>query len=119
MTARDRLRSRAGQSLPEYALLLALLAIGLVSILLGYRTNLQAIYAATNNALASVASEITGAGGGGTIGGPAVAGGDGGGGSTVGGAAGSAASREGSNGVGGPSPGGGGGSSEPPPTIRR
>lgn len=119
-SALDRLRSRAGQSLPEYAILLTLVATGLLIILLGFRTHLQSIYAATSNALGSVASAVTGGGGGGTTsGGGGAAGGGGDGGSIAGGSGdGSNAGGGGSSaGDGGSSSGGGDGSSEPPPLI--
>jgi Flp pilus assembly pilin Flp len=64
ISARGRLRSRSGQSLPEYAVLLALTAIGLAILLLGFGKNVESIYAGANDALAWIASIATGAGGG-------------------------------------------------------
>ena len=115
-SARDRLRSRAGQSLSEYVLLLALMATGLLVILLGFGSNVGTIYTKTSNAMASVASGNTG-GGGGTPSGTVGAGV--GGGTTVGGGGGSAPGGGGSpGGGGGANPGGGGGGgSEADPVI--
>jgi Flp pilus assembly pilin Flp len=116
-SARDRLRSRAGQSLPEYVVLLALVAIGLVVILVGLGSNVQTIYTATNRALAAAVSGITGGGGDPPSGSVGIAGG---GGSTSGGGGGSTAGGGGSSDPGGGSSsgGGGGGAEDPPPETR-
>jgi Flp pilus assembly pilin Flp len=115
--ASKRLRSRAGQSLPEYAILLALVATGLLILLLGFRGNVGTIYTATNNALAAIASGITGAGGGGTASPTGGGAGDGSGAGSIsgGGDGGPAASVGGStDGGAGSSSGGTGGSEEDP-----
>jgi Flp pilus assembly pilin Flp len=116
MSARERLRSRAGQSLPEYAILLALVATGLIILLLGFGTNVKTIYTAANHAL-SVASGIASGDPGGTASSTAAGGGDGG--STAGGGGASSGGGGGSAGGGGSVAGGGGtGGEEPPPSLR-
>lgn len=118
MSVRGRLRSRAGQALPEYAILLALVATGLIILLLGFGTNVKTIFTAANHAL-SVASGIASGGGGSAISGSAAGSGDGGG-PTAGGAGVSGNGNDGSGtGGGGSEPGGGGtGGDEPTPGLR-
>ena len=119
ISARDRLRSRAGQSLPEYAVLLALTAIGLVILLLGIGNNVESIYAGANDALAWVASVAGGGDGGGAAGGASAAVGGAGSGSPAGGGSSPGADGEGASSSGGGSVGGGGaGGSEDTPEIR-
>jgi Flp pilus assembly pilin Flp len=118
LSARKRLRSRAGQSLSEYVLLLGLVAVGLVVILLGFRGSVGTIYTAARDGLAWAASASAGsngAGGGSSSGSGAA----GGGGSTVGGTPGSTSGGGGSTvGSGGSSSGGGSGGSDPTPGIQ-
>ena len=99
MSGRERLRSRAGQSLPEYAILLALVATGLIILLLGFGTNVKTIYTAANHALSVASGMATGGSGDGATSGTAAGGGDGG-----------SAGAGGVSGGGGSDPGGGGGS---------
>jgi Flp pilus assembly pilin Flp len=116
-SARDRLRSRRGQSLTEYAFLLALVAIGVVIILLGIGTHIQSIYSKASTALgAAEAASIQAGGGGGASGATGAA--TGGGGSAGGGNSSNAGGGAGSTpGGGGTNPGGGGGGSVPTPGI--
>ena len=104
ISARGRLRSRAGQSLPEYAVLLALTAIGLLVLLLGIGDNVESIYAGANDALAWVASIGTGGEGSDGSGGASASVGGAGSGSPAGGGSSPA------DGGGASSPGDGGGS---------
>jgi Flp pilus assembly pilin Flp len=120
MLARGRLRSRAGQSLPEYAILLALVASGLVILLLAFGTNIKTIFTAANSSLGFVASSITGGSGGDGTG---VSGSGGSGGdvsAASGGVSGGGGAGGGSDVGGGGSTGGGGGGvggDEPTPGV--
>src|SRR5215213_2665771 len=116
-SARDRLRSRTGQALAEYAILLAL-AGGLVVVLAGFGIHVQSIYSAGNDILKSVATGDVVASGGcsGGAGGPSGGAGSGGncagsGGGGEGGLTGGADGGPGGGGGGGSSSGAGGSSS--------
>jgi Flp pilus assembly pilin Flp len=118
MSARERLRSRAGQSLPEYAILLALVAAGLVILLLGFGANVQTIYTAANHAL-SVASGSASGGSGSTPSGTSAGGGGvGGSGAGVGGVSGTGSGAPGAGGGASAAGGGGPGGTEPTPGVR-
>src|ERR671920_646958 len=103
LSTRERLRSRAGQALAEYALLL-MMASGLVIILAGFGTHIRSIYSSANDALHSVASGDVVASSGCSGGNCAGSGGGGGGGTTSG-----ADGGTGGGGGGGSGSGGGGG----------
>jgi Flp pilus assembly pilin Flp len=74
---RTLIRNRRGQSLVEYALLLALLCVGLTAILAGMGTHVRNTFSHGNDSLASADGGTPVAGSGGNAGGGNGAGGNG------------------------------------------
>jgi Flp pilus assembly pilin Flp len=118
MSVRERLHSRGGQALPEYAILLALVATGLIILLLGFGTNVKTIYTAANHALSVASGIATGGSGDGVTSGTAAGSGDGVS-SGAGGVSGGGGGGSDAGGGGGSNAGGGGtGGEEPTPVVR-